>query len=82
MANKNKHVIIGYFPSKEAATEAADQLKRSDAASDDVKLGGMGILTWENGKIKRRARSAIGPAAPAPNITRSWARPPASSPAA
>jgi len=27
MANKNKHVIIGYFPGKEAATEAAGQLK-------------------------------------------------------
>ena len=54
MANKNKHVIIGYFPSKEAATEAADQLKQWDKANDDVKLGGMGILTWENGKIKSR----------------------------
>ena len=30
MANKNKHVIIGYFPSKEAATEAAAQLKAWD----------------------------------------------------
>ncbi len=54
MANKNKHVIIGYFPSKEAATEAANQLKQWDKANDDVKLGGMGILTWENGKIKSR----------------------------
>ena len=47
MANKNKYVIIGYFPSKEAATEAADQLKRWDKANDDVKLGGMGILDRE-----------------------------------
>ena len=45
MANKNKYVIIGYFPSKEAATEAANQLKQWDKANDDVKLGGMGILT-------------------------------------
>ena len=54
MANKNKYVIIGYFPSKEAATEAAQQLKQWDKANDDIKLGGMGILTWENGKIKSR----------------------------
>lgn len=54
MANKNKHVIIGYFPSKESATEAAAQLKQWDKANDDIKLGGMGILTWENGKIKTR----------------------------
>ena len=54
MANKNKHVIIGYFPNKEAATEAAQQLKEWDKAHDDIKLGGMGILTWENGKIKTR----------------------------
>lgn len=54
MANKNKHVIIGYFPSKEAAAEAAGQLKQWDKAHDDIKLGGMGILTWEKGKIKTR----------------------------
>jgi uncharacterized membrane protein len=47
-------VIIGYFPSKESATEAAAQLKQWDKANDDIKLGGMGILTWENGKIKTR----------------------------
>lgn len=54
MGNKNKHVIIGYFPNKEAATQAADQLKAWDKANDDIRLGGMGILTWENGKIKTR----------------------------
>lgn len=54
MANKNKHVIISYFPSKDVATQAADQLKAWDKAHDDIKLGGMGILTWDNGKIKTR----------------------------
>ena len=39
MANKNKHVIISYFPSKEAATDAANQLKAWDKANDDIKLG-------------------------------------------
>ena len=54
MANKNKHVIIGYFPTKRAATEAAQPLKKWDKANDDIKLGGTGILTWEKGKIKTR----------------------------
>ena len=54
MANKNKHVIIGYFPSKEAATEAAAQLKAWDKANKDIKLGGIGILTADKGKIKTR----------------------------
>ena len=54
MGNKNKHIIIGYFPSKEAATETAHQLKDWDKANDDIKLGGTGILTWEKGKLKTR----------------------------
>jgi predicted flap endonuclease-1-like 5' DNA nuclease len=54
MANKNKHVIISYFPNKDAATEAAHQLKSWDKAHDDIKLGGIGILTWEKEKIKTR----------------------------
>ena len=54
MANKNKHVIIGYFPSREAATEAAAQLKTWDKANKDIKLGGIGILTADKGTIKTR----------------------------
>jgi len=54
MANKNKHVIISYFPNQEAATEAAKQLKKWDKANKDIKLGGIGILTWKKNKIKTR----------------------------
>ena len=54
MANKNKHVIIGYFPSEEEATEAARQIKKWDKAYDDIKLGGIGVLTWGKNKIKTR----------------------------
>jgi len=54
MANKNKHVIISYFPNQEAATEAAKQLKKWDKANKDIKLGGVGILTWKKNKIKTR----------------------------
>jgi uncharacterized membrane protein len=54
MANKNKHVIIGYFPSYKEANEAASQIKKWDKASKDIKLGGMGILTMKKNKIKTR----------------------------
>ncbi len=54
MSNKNKHVIISYFPNQEAATEAAKQLKKWDKANKDIKLGGVGILTWKKNKIKTR----------------------------
>jgi uncharacterized membrane protein len=54
MANKNKHVVIGFFPGKEAASEAVKKLKAWDKANDDIKLGGIGILMWENGKMKTR----------------------------
>lgn len=52
MSNKNKHVVIGYFPSKDAATEAAKQMKKWDKASKDIKLGGIGVLTWHKNRIK------------------------------
>jgi predicted flap endonuclease-1-like 5' DNA nuclease len=54
MANKNKNVIISFFDNKEAAAAAAQSLKTWDKAHDDIKLGGIGILTWENEKIKTR----------------------------
>ena len=52
MANKNKNVIIAYFPSAAAAEGASESLKMWDKANDDIKLGGIGILTAENGEIK------------------------------
>ena len=54
MSNKNKHVILSYFPNREVATEAAKQLKKWDKANKDIKLGGVGILTWKKNKIKTR----------------------------
>jgi uncharacterized membrane protein len=52
MANQNKNVIISYFDSVEKATAAAEGLKTWDKANDDIKLGGIGILSIENGEIK------------------------------
>jgi uncharacterized membrane protein len=52
MANKNKNVIIAYFPSAAAAEGASESLKMWDKANDQIKLGGIGILTSVNGEIK------------------------------
>ena len=55
MANKNKNLIIAYFPSTAEAEKAADSLMSWDKATDDVKLGGIGIITEdEDGKLKTR----------------------------
>ncbi|MFL7808076.1 MAG: DUF1269 domain-containing protein [Anaerolineae bacterium] len=54
MANKNTHVVIGYFRNADVADLAASQLKRWDNAHEAIKLGGIGILVWEGDKIKTR----------------------------
>ena len=62
MSNKNRNVIIAYFGSVQAASNAAAQLKDWDKANDAVKLGGVGILHWEDGKIKTKkvGKRAVG----------------------
>jgi len=54
MASKTNNVIIAYFPGADKADQAANQLKDWDRANDAIKLGGIGILTWEGGKVKTR----------------------------
>jgi uncharacterized membrane protein len=54
MSNKNHSVIIAYFDSVEAASHAAALLKDWDKANDAVKLGGVGLLHWEDGKMKTK----------------------------
>lgn len=54
MANKNKNLIISYFPNEEAAKGAGHGMKDWDKADKDVKLGGMGIITMEDGKMKTK----------------------------
>ena len=51
MAKKN-NVVIAYFPGADKADAAASQLKAWDKDVKDVKLGGIGILTWQEGKLK------------------------------
>jgi uncharacterized membrane protein len=50
----NKSVIIAVFPGADKADRAANLLKDWDQARDDIKLGGIGILTWQEGKIRTR----------------------------
>ena len=52
MASKTNHVIISYFAGKDLAATAGDEIRDWDKANDAIKLGGIGILTWKNGKIK------------------------------
>lgn len=54
MAKKNSNVIIAYFKGADKADSAANQIKDWDKANDAVKLGGIGILFWEDGKVKTR----------------------------
>ena len=52
MANENKNLIVAYFDNADAADEAAKQLKHWDKSESDIKLGGMGIITMEDGELK------------------------------
>lgn len=52
MANKNRNLIVAYFPSIDAADEAGKQLKHWDKEEKEIKLGGMGILTMQDGELK------------------------------
>jgi uncharacterized membrane protein len=54
VANKNKHVIIAYFANPSAAEQVAHRIRDWDKANDDIKLGGIGILIEQDGKIKTR----------------------------
>ncbi len=50
--NKNRNLIVAYFPDVDAADKAARQLKHWDKETKAVKLGGMGILSEHKGKLK------------------------------
>jgi len=62
MASKTNNVIIAYFAGPDVAATAGDEIRDWDKANDDIKLGGIGILTWDNGEIKtnKLARASSG----------------------
>ncbi len=50
--NKNEHVVMAFYSSKEAAETAASALKDWDHANKEVKLGAIGLVYKEEGEIK------------------------------
>src|SRR5215212_6152535 len=50
--DKNERLVIGYFLSKEQAEHAVDSLHQWDTSNTAVKLGNIGIMFYEDGKIK------------------------------
>jgi uncharacterized membrane protein len=53
MADKNKHLILTFFDSEQAADNAVESLKNWDKANKDIKLGAIGVLVKDDeGKIK------------------------------
>ncbi|HNU06031.1 MAG TPA: hypothetical protein PKL67_17990 [Anaerolineae bacterium] len=51
--NKNDHVVVAFYDSAEIADQAVASLKAWDKASDDIKLGAVGVLAAApDGKIK------------------------------
>ena len=56
---KTNHVIISYFANKDQAATAGDEIKEWDKANDAIKLGGVGVLTWKDGKVKTHKISRV-----------------------
>jgi len=53
MSNKTDQLLIAYFPTADAAREAAKVVKEWDKNIIEIDLGAIGILTMdENGKVK------------------------------
>jgi uncharacterized membrane protein len=50
--DKNERLIIGYFPNKEQAEHAVEALRHWDTSNAAVKLGNIGIMVKEDGKLK------------------------------
>jgi uncharacterized membrane protein len=50
--NKNEHVVMAFFSSRDAAEIAAAALKDWDHANKEVKLGAIGIVYKDEGEIK------------------------------
>lgn len=60
MENKNHHVVVGILDNEAAVEGAREQLKSWDKADDDIKLGAIGIITCEDGKVKKHVGRQTG----------------------
>jgi uncharacterized membrane protein len=57
--NKNDHLVVAYFDSKDQAEQAADSLKNWDKANEDIKLGALAVVSKnDKGKVET---SNLGP---------------------
>jgi uncharacterized membrane protein len=54
MANKNDRMVVAYYHNEDAATYAAEELKKWDKANADIKLGAIAIVTLDpkTGKLE------------------------------
>lgn len=50
--DKNENVVVGIFEDRAAAELAIERLKQWDKASDDIKLGAVGLLYKEGDEVK------------------------------
>ncbi|MCA9867818.1 MAG: hypothetical protein KC410_15135 [Anaerolineales bacterium] len=50
--DKNEHVVVAVFEDRAAAETAIEHMKKWDKASDDIKLGAIGLLYKEGGEVK------------------------------
>lgn len=50
--DKNENVVVGIFEDREMAEHAIERLKQWDKASDDIKLGAVGLLYKEGQDVK------------------------------
>ena len=50
----NERLVIGYFATMEKAEAATKAIKDWDVSNEAVKLGAVGIMSKENGKVKTR----------------------------
>src|SRR5262245_34583551 len=51
----DKHLVLAYFENEEAADKAAEALKEWDQATEEIKLGNVGVLVKDaNGEVKQQ----------------------------
>ena len=58
--NKNEHVVMAFFSSRDAAEIAANALRDWDHANKEIKLGAIGLIYKEDGEIKTQRPGRAG----------------------
>lgn len=58
--NKNEHVVMAFFASRDAAEGAAKNLRDWDDVNKEVRLGAIGIIYKQDGEIKTKAPRRVG----------------------